>query len=54
MYGVPLAIKPELPPYNAPKKVPPKKMDDRAAVDSELALVLTNDYPLDGWLPNCQ
>jgi len=52
MYGVPLAIKPELPPYNAPKNVPPKKMDSRASVDSELALVLAPDYPLDGWLPN--
>jgi uncharacterized protein (TIGR03790 family) len=29
-----------------------KKMDSRAAVDSELALVLAGDYPLEGWLPN--
>ncbi|MGI6655537.1 MAG: TIGR03790 family protein [Desulfobulbus sp.] len=27
-------------------------MDDRAAVDSELMLVLVDDYPLDGWIPN--
>lgn len=29
-----------------------KKMDSRASVDSELALVLAGDYPLEGWLPN--
>ncbi len=29
-----------------------EKMDSRAAVDSELALVLAGDYPLEGWLPN--
>lgn len=29
-----------------------KKMDSRAAVDSELALILAGDYPLEGWLPN--
>jgi len=29
-----------------------KKSDYRAAVDSELTLVLVDDYPLDGWLPN--
>ncbi len=29
-----------------------KKMDSRAAVDSELALVMAGDYPLEGWLPN--
>jgi len=52
MYGVPLAIKPQLPPYNDPKAKRPKKMDSRASVDSELALVLTQKYPLDGWLPN--
>jgi len=27
-------------------------MDSRAAVDSELALALAGDYPLEGWLPN--
>ncbi|MBM9537659.1 TIGR03790 family protein [Desulfobulbus alkaliphilus] len=27
-------------------------MDTRAAVDSELALVLVDSYPLEGWLPN--
>ena len=52
MYGLPLAIKPELPPYNARKLMKPEKMDDRAAVDSELALVLTEKYPVEGWLPN--
>jgi len=30
----------------------PEKMDTRAAVDSELALVLAGDYPLEGWLAN--
>ena len=29
-----------------------EKMDSRAAVDSELALVLAGNYPLRGWLPN--
>jgi uncharacterized protein (TIGR03790 family) len=29
-----------------------QSMDTRAAVDSELALVLVDDYPLEGWLPN--
>lgn len=29
-----------------------KRMDTRAAVDSELALVLADGYPLDSWLPN--
>lgn len=29
-----------------------ERMDSRAAVDSELALVLAGDYPLEGWLPN--
>ncbi|WP_321283918.1 TIGR03790 family protein [uncultured Vibrio sp.] len=52
MYGVPLAIEPELPPYNAPKLLKPKEKDSRAAVDSELALALVDEYPLDGWLPN--
>lgn len=30
----------------------PEKMETRAAIDSELALVLAGDYPLEGWLPN--
>ena len=30
----------------------PEKMDTRAAVDSELALVRAGDYPLEGWLAN--
>lgn len=29
-----------------------EKMDSRAAVDSELALVLAGDYPLEGWVAN--
>ncbi|WP_051309869.1 TIGR03790 family protein [Desulfogranum japonicum] len=29
-----------------------KKSNTRAAVDSELSLVLIPDYPLDGWVPN--
>jgi uncharacterized protein (TIGR03790 family) len=58
MYGVPLAIQPLPPAYNDPTahndphQKPAAEMDSRAAVDSELALVLVDDYPLDGWLPN--
>ena len=29
-----------------------QKKDYRAAVDSELALILAKSYPLDGWIPN--
>ncbi len=51
MYGVPLAIRPsEL--EEAKHLLGDKTMDTRAAVDSELALVLTDQYPLEGWLPN--
>lgn len=51
MYGVPLAIRPaEL--EEAKHLLGDKTMDTRAAVDSELALVLTDEYPLEGWLPN--
>jgi uncharacterized protein (TIGR03790 family) len=51
MYGVPLAIRPlEVKDGSQPGQ--DEKMDTRAAVDSELALVLTNTYPLEGWLPN--
>ncbi|MCL1980144.1 MAG: TIGR03790 family protein [Proteobacteria bacterium] len=52
MYGLPLAVQP----------IPAKQEDEpharsgleetAAAVDSELALVLADDYPLAGWLPN--
>lgn len=50
MYGVPLAIRPlESEETETAQKV---RMDSRAAVDSELALVLAGDYPLEGWLPN--
>jgi uncharacterized protein (TIGR03790 family) len=51
MYGVPLAIRSSASPAGTS---PPKDsaMDSRAAVDSELALVLTEEYPLDGWVPN--
>lgn len=52
MYGVPLAIEPAPQPANTPKRKQSSRMDSRASVDSELALVLTDDYPLDGWLPN--
>ena len=51
MYGVPLAIRPSEPKEGA-HQGHDGKMDTRAAVDSELALVLTDDYPLEGWLPN--
>ncbi len=51
MYGVPLAIRPpEV--AEGGQDGQNEKMDTRAAVDSELALVLTDDYPLEGWLPN--
>ncbi len=51
MYGVPLAIR-SLESEDAKQLPQDEKMDTRAAVDSELALVLTDDYPLEGWLPN--
>lgn len=61
MYGLPLAID-AVPaakePGAAPSPGPPTPptpgapMDDRASVDAELALVLTEDYPLASWLPN--
>jgi len=51
MYGVPLAIRPsEM--EEAKHLLGDKTMDTRAAVDSELALVLTDGYSLEGWLPN--
>ncbi|WP_448871587.1 TIGR03790 family protein [Desulfobulbus propionicus] len=51
MYGVPLAIQGPEPSPGAP---PPRDaaQDSRAALDSELALVLTENYPLAGWMPN--
>ena len=50
MYGVPLAIKPS----ESESAVPWQSgaTGTQAAVDSELALVSVEDYPLDGWLPN--
>ena len=51
MYGVPLAIR-SLESEDAKQLSQDEKMDTRAAVDSELALVLTDDYSLEGWLPN--
>ena len=52
MYGVPLAIDQSEPrgPESGGEEM--QTMDSRAAVDSELALVLSGDYPLPGWLPN--
>jgi uncharacterized protein (TIGR03790 family) len=51
MYGVPLAIRlTEL--EEASRLLGGQTTDTRAAVDSELALVLTDRYPLEGWLPN--
>jgi len=54
MYGVPLAVRPE--PATAKQKENRPAQDGRgetgAAVDSELALVLADEYPLAGWLPN--
>jgi len=51
MYGVPLAIRPSEPKEGA-QQGHDENTDTRAAVDSELALVLTDAYPLEGWLPN--
>ena len=49
MYGVPLAIESHA---LLSKVTSGEKTETRAAVDSELALVLAGDYPLEGWLPN--
>ncbi len=49
MYGMPLAIESSDLRGNV---APAENMDTRAAVDSELALVLAGDYTLEGWLPN--
>jgi len=45
MYGIPLKI------FSAKKEKNDQKTD-RAAVDSELALLLSGEYPLAGWQPN--
>jgi uncharacterized protein (TIGR03790 family) len=48
MYGIPLRV-------DAPKRTYEEKKrqgEERAAVDSELALVREAPYPLAGWLPN--
>jgi uncharacterized protein (TIGR03790 family) len=45
MYGLPLKI-------TAQEKEKNEQTTDRAAIDSELALVLSGSYPLAGWLPN--
>lgn len=50
MYGVPLAIKPSETEITFPWQS--GATGTQAAVDSELALVRVDDYPLDGWLPN--
>jgi uncharacterized protein (TIGR03790 family) len=51
IYGVPLAIRSaELPAETTPSESGNK--GNHAAVDSELALVLTDTYPLPGWLEN--
>lgn len=55
MYGMPLAIDAmpaEKKPSASSPPTPGAPTEDRAAVDSELALVLTGDYPLASWLPN--
>ncbi len=55
MYGLPLAIEAIPAEKKTSSPTPPTPgapMDDRASVDSELALVLTGDYPLASWLPN--
>jgi len=52
MYGLPLKVAPpELGSFN--KNISyPKKSNQGAALDSEIALVRKKDYPLSGWLPN--
>ena len=45
MYGVPLRI-------HRQQVAPSEGKGDQAAVDSELALLLSGSYPLDGWLAN--
>lgn len=50
MHGVPLAIKPSEAEITLPWQS--GATGTQAAVDSELALVRVEDYPLDGWLPN--
>jgi uncharacterized protein (TIGR03790 family) len=46
MYGLPLAV------HAAPGEQAGGAADTRASVDSELALVLADDYPLAGWIAN--
>ena len=48
LYGVPLKIKPSE--MNGKEKK--EHEDQEAALDSELALVKKEDYPLEGWIPN--
>lgn len=57
MYGVPLAVQPIAAKQKKnPQVKNPQAQDGSgetgAAVDSELALVLADEYPLAGWLPN--
>ncbi len=62
MYGLPLKISPSKPLKSARKSASLKKKlktdnakgvnDERASVDSEIALVLIKDYPLPGWQDN--
>lgn len=46
VYGLPLAV------HAAPGEQAGGAADTRASVDSELALVLADDYPLAGWIAN--
>lgn len=49
MYGVPLRIAESLP---AAQRKERKGQDTVASVDSEIALLLAQEYPLEGWRPN--
>ncbi len=49
MYGVPLRIAESLP---AEQITDRKTQDTVASVDSEIALLLAREYPLEGWRPN--
>jgi len=52
MYGVPLAVQPSGTSEEENRQVRGNSGVTAAAVDSELALVLADAYPLAGWLPN--
>ena len=50
-YGMPLKILPPVPAQDRPQSEKSTE-NQRAALDSEIALVLVDSYPLEGWLEN--